>query len=511
MNISVMTRKLAKPISIFLFRTLGTLLGREHKLLNIDVGVNEIGLELMLGYYVSIDSLDERNTGVLLAENAKIKAENAEVKAENAKLRQAIEENEARFVKLEQSDKEKAELIAELNCDIRKIKQEQIAINVLVQDGTSVVKSSTCSELQVTSQSSISPPIEGNSENSSNVTQSTHAGSKLLEDRQTDEFLISNNSSMPLEDSVETETNTSSSQSSIKLNEDDVQVIDGNQELTTDMTIEVELAHLFLEVSIEGKNTTQAKQKEISCRYSYGKRFEESVQEIIARNNVSDQTARKQLFQDIIKHLSGITLETLRKRTQRAIKIYKLFEKIGVDRIKNIKSYSADSISKFTKPQIQIILNYFGGSCYADTDIKNPNSYSECKDIEKVSPKFLLEKSQGSVPKKLPDVKICTLPTSQTLKTNQTNALEVQEKYLDSVEVSTSANVFSSSQSNPTYNRTYFRNKILDQYSNLYRECSIENFDYCGITDETTCGDYICPLCKLGHDDALVEIKTFDR
>ncbi|UZO15795.1 uncharacterized protein OCT59_007210 [Rhizophagus irregularis] len=486
MNISVMTRKLAKPISIFLFRTLGTLLGREHKLLNIDVGVNEIGLELMLGYYVSIDSLDERNTGVLLAENAEIKAENAEVKAENAKLRQAIEENEARFVKLEQSDKEKAELIAELNCDVGKIKQEQIAINVSVQDGTSVVKYPTRSELQVTSQSSISPPIEGNSENSSNVTQPTHAGSKLLEDRQTDEFLI-------------------------LVNEDDVQVIDGNQELTTDMTIEVELAHLFLEVSIEGKNTTQAKQKEISCRYSYGKRFEESVQEIIARNNVSDQTARKQLFQDIIKHLSGITLETLRKRTQRAIKIYKLFEKIGVDRIKNIKSYSADSISKFTKPQIQIILNYFGGSCYADTEIKNPNSYSECKDIEKVRPKVPLEKSQGSVPKKLPDVKICTLPTSQTLKTNQTNALEVQEKYLDSVEVSTSANVFSSSQSNPTYNRTYFRNKILDQYSNLYRECSIENFDYCGITDETTCGDYICPLCKLGHDDALVEIKTFDR
>ncbi|GBC09900.1 hypothetical protein RclHR1_00920018 [Rhizophagus clarus] len=524
-----------------------------------------------------LDSLKQRVIE-LLAENAEIKAENAEVKAENAKLRQAMEENEARFVKLEQSDKEKAELIAELNCDVGKIKQEQIAINVSVQDGTSVVKSPTRSELQVTSQSSISPPIEGNSENSSDVTQPTHAGSKLLEDRQTDEFLISvskkevsdmmrqrnrekkllrgstyssqdqdelsifqNNSSMPLEDSVETETNTSSSQSSIKLSvcgtgeaqvlpkdtkvshdyivaqdfiqevsselidEDDVQVIDGNQELTTDMTIEVELAHLFLEVSIEGKNTTQARQKEISCRYSYGKRFEESVQEIIARDNVSDQTARKQLFQDIIKHLSGITLETLRKRTQRAIKIYKLFEKIGVDRIKNIKSYSADSISKFTKHQIQIILNYFGGSCYADAEIKKPNSYSECKDIEKVRPKVPLEKSQGSVPKKLPDVKISTPPTSQTSKANQTNALEVQEKYLDSVEVSTSANVSSSGQSNPTYNRTYFRNKILDQYSNLYRECSIENFDYYGITDETTCGDYICPLCKLGHDDEEIE------
>ena len=136
-----------------------------------------------------LDSLKQRVVE-LLAENAEIKAENAEVKAENAKLRQAMEENEARFVKLEQSDKEKAELIAELNCDVGKIKQEQIAINISVQDRTSVMKPSTHSELQVTSQSSISPPIESNSENSFDVTQPTHAGSKLLEDRQTDEFLI---------------------------------------------------------------------------------------------------------------------------------------------------------------------------------------------------------------------------------------------------------------------------------------------------------------------------------
>ena len=132
-----------------------------------------------------LDSLKQRVVE-LLAENAEIKAENAEVKAENAKLRQAMEENEARFVKLEQSDKEKAELIAELNCDVGKIKQEQIAINVSVQDGTSVVKSPTRSELQV---SFISPPIEGNSENNPDVTQPTHAGSKSLEDR-IDEFLI---------------------------------------------------------------------------------------------------------------------------------------------------------------------------------------------------------------------------------------------------------------------------------------------------------------------------------
>src|SRR5439155_947362 len=179
-----------------------------------------------------------------------IKAENAEVKAENAKLRQAMEENEARFVKLEQSDKEKAELIAELNCDVGKIKQEQIAINVSVQDGTSVVKSPTRSELQVTSQSSTKLSVRGAGE-----AQVLPKDTKVSHD-----YIVAQDFIQEV--------------SSELIDEDDVQVIDGNQELITDMTIEVELAHLFLNVSIEGKNTTQAKQKEISCRYSYGKRFE---------------------------------------------------------------------------------------------------------------------------------------------------------------------------------------------------------------------------------------------
>jgi hypothetical protein len=51
-------------------------------------------------------------------------------------------------------------------------------------------------------------------------------------------------------------------------------------------------------------------------------------------------------------------------------------------------------------------------------------------------------------------------------------------------------------RTNPTYDRSYFRNKTLDQYPNLYREFSSENFDYYGITDETS-----CPLCSLDHDD----------
>ena len=46
--------------------------------------------------------------------------------------------------------------------------------------------------------------------------------------------------------------------------------------------------------------------------------------------------------------------------------------------------------------------------------------------------------------------------------------------------------------SNPAHDHTYFRNKTLEQYPNLYREFSSENVDYYGITDET-----LCPLCEV--------------
>ena len=79
----------------------------------------------------------------------------------------------------------------------------------------------------------------------------------------------------------------------------------------------------------------------------------------------------------------------------------------------------------------------------------------------------------------------------ETTNSNQTNAFIFLK-----AEVSISANVLSGSHFNSTYDRTYFCNKILDQYFNLYREFNSENFDYYGITEETS-----CPLCKLKYDN----------
>jgi len=146
-----------------------------------------------------------------------------------------------------------------------------------------------------------------------------------------------------------------------------------------------------------------------------------------------------------------ITQANLRKKTHRARKHLMLFGKngVGIDKIKLV-SYSATEILKLTNTQIQNVIN----------QVKKYTS-----------------EHQSHV----------------TLKTVPSGNDQIKAK------VSTSANILSSPQSNLTYNRTYFRNKTLDQYLNLYREYSSEDFDYYGITDKTLCP--LCPLCKLGHDD----------
>ena len=56
--------------------------------------------------------------------------------------------------------------------------------------------------------------------------------------------------------------------------------------------------------------------------------------------------------------LRDILWNSLHKKTQRAEKNYKLFEKVCLDKIKYINSYSANSISELTDAQFQEIIDY---------------------------------------------------------------------------------------------------------------------------------------------------------
>jgi len=95
----------------------------------------------------------------------------------------------------------------------------------------------------------------------------------------------------------------------------------------------------------------------------------------------------------------------------------------------------------------------------------------------------------------LPEVNVPSTSQIISAKADDNDLTDLKEEDFCNNEIVITS-ISSVSQSKPTYDCTYFRNKTLDQYSSLYRECSSKNFNYYRITNDT-----LCPLCKLGHDN----------
>ena len=75
--------------------------------------------------------------------------------------------------------------------------------------------------------------------------------------------------------------------------------------------------------------------------------------------------AKGQIYNFILAHNPGTRQNTLYQRINRARKIYEFIKKIGIDKIKYIKTYSVNSIAELFDSKIQTIINYFS---------KNPNT-----------------------------------------------------------------------------------------------------------------------------------------
>ncbi|CAG8534853.1 6780_t:CDS:2 [Acaulospora morrowiae] len=73
----------------------------------------------------------------------------------------------------------------------------------------------------------------------------------------------------------------------------------------------------------------------------------------------NDKHTTWQVYDEIWDCLFGISWENFHKQTQRAYKIYKLFDNTRIEKIQRVKSYSTNRILKFTNPQIQHSIDYF--------------------------------------------------------------------------------------------------------------------------------------------------------
>ncbi|CAJ0893551.1 13059_t:CDS:2, partial [Entrophospora sp. SA101] len=107
------------------------------------------------------------------------------------------------------------------------------------------------------------------------------------------------------------------------------------------------------------KDAIKANREEILCWCFYAKKSKGMVKDFMADGKVGEKKAKGQVYDFIIQQLPNTKRENLCKQTQKALRVYNLFEKIGMDKIQYIKTYTADSISRFTNLQIQTIIDHF--------------------------------------------------------------------------------------------------------------------------------------------------------
>ncbi|RGB26472.1 hypothetical protein C1646_770397 [Rhizophagus diaphanus] len=140
-------------------------------------------------------------------------------------------------------------------------------------------------------------------------------------------------------------------------------------------------------MAIDAEDTAmKANQEEILCWTLYAQDFRVQLDEIIKNckgrfgekkarsllyDSIADQLSilRKKRSQELGLQLRDISRDSLRKKTQRAEKLYNLFGKVGMDKIKYIKSYSANSISELTNEQIQEIIEYSSQNVSSENNV----------------------------------------------------------------------------------------------------------------------------------------------
>ena len=126
------------------------------------------------------------------------------------------------------------------------------------------------------------------------------------------------------------------------------------------------LANSFCQANVARNKTIVAKRSEITLWCLFSERFEDKVVELRSNDKkLTDQTARKQIYNEMKPYLTGVSDGYLRVMTCRARKINKLFgyeyDPVTLKKIKGIGGYmvqritcSADKISRL-KSNISLI------------------------------------------------------------------------------------------------------------------------------------------------------------
>src|SRR6266542_226817 len=297
-----------------------------------------------------IDSLREINSK-LLTEITELKKENAEVKAENVKLKHALEEHEARFMSLEQRDEEKATLIAKLDDDIKEIKQSSASTS-------SVENSDICQPIHTETKSLEEKEmdnflVEADKKIVSSEIKRRNKEKKLQRESACEDLIKEISTSISCNAPIQNQPRGTSHYSISQVTEISLTSGQGKSDILQNIANLYEKACDAEDVSIK------ANQAEILCWSNFIIAFDKSIEEIMARDRVGMKKAKGLIYDFILAQNPDTKRPALYKKIERARKIYRLTEKIGLDKVKYIKTYSANTISKFTNEEIQRVIDHF--------------------------------------------------------------------------------------------------------------------------------------------------------
>ncbi|CAG8788754.1 19057_t:CDS:2, partial [Gigaspora rosea] len=440
----------------------------------------------------AIDLLKELNFK-LLAEITELRKENAKIpelrkkfakiEAENTKLKQAIEENavlKIRFEELEKKHKTDTTKLTTENIKLKdrvtKLEQIQTLVTISDQNASSIkdkesiisdpipepIHSSTQPQ-EMIHKENVMPTISHKRKKEQGLIQEISAGDSqddafLSTQDHVPEILLTQNSNQVSENHVNNITILSVSRSKTLLN----------------------LATLYRKACDAEKQAIKANQNEILCWYYYIIEFDNQVKTIIKNEQVGEKKAKGQIYNFIIAQLDT-KRNTLHKQTQRARKIYRLFEKIGLDKVKYIKSYSANTISKFTNEQTQTIIDHF-----------TKNSTKEFIDDQDNSSDDLSKTDVGE--KTLPKIEVNTLTISQP-------KLQISAELAQSKAFYAPPKLFPFKRKLSKEMRNPVINKLTSHFTDspkLDKNCSIDTEGEHQTDSYWVLGPH-CPLCRENH------------
>nr|CAG8585917.1 7795_t:CDS:2 [Entrophospora candida] len=427
-----------------------------------------------------INLLEEQNSK-LVAEITELRKKYSEIEAENIELKQTLKDYEVRFVNLEQNDKEKTIHIAKLGDEIKEIKQSSvntIPTKMANSDisGQVISQNKDVPASDITDNASISDEL--NNAPNSDVS---------FEDKEI-KFLEQNVSEEPISQTQ----STISSEIKIPYNQKVEQglihelfeFIRGTDFMSLQELKKTLLNSIFIKQISDIPVDIDLPQ--------VPEEYEKKVSNLSSEKNISDQMSRTQIYDEMMQYLPGIKREYLHKMTQKARTIYTLFNGIGKDKIEYI-TYSVDAISSLTSTQIQNIINLYTEELDAKVSLSESQKLIGMKNSSHAHDQSKSDIETKVCKEILSETKV-SLPTTSSIQSSHTSNSEdkINEdvKSLPETKVNTSAN--------STHDCSYFCNKILEQYPDLYYEFSSENVDYYGITAET-----LCPLCELNHEEGV--------